>query len=124
MSSLFQSTSGQLPVTAYHHKVLSTFFHSQLVKNCERNKTENQSNWRDIMLYSEVLKGGEMESAEIPIETAQGISLAFEYAINVIPAAAIKPDGNCVIELGMDQMKRYVYYINDFTQKFWTLFPP
>ena len=109
MSSLFQSTSGH----SISPQSFVKFFHSQLVKNCERNKTENQSNWRDIMLYSDVLKGGEMESAEIPIETAQGISLAFEYDINLIPAAAIKPDGNCVIELGMDQMKRYVYYIND-----------
>ena len=69
------------------------------------------------MLYSEVLKGGEMESTEIPIETAQGISLAFEYDLNLIPGAAIKRDGNCVIELVMDQMQRYVYYINDFTHK-------
>ena len=85
---------------------------------------KNQNNWCDIMLYSDVLKGGEMESAEISIETAQGISLAFEYDINLIPGAAIKPDGNCVIELVMDQMKRYVYYINDFKKLLWTLFPP
>ena len=50
-----------------------------------------------------------MESTEIPIVTAQGISLAFEYDINLMPGAAIKPDGNYVIELGMDQMKRFVY---------------
>jgi hypothetical protein len=90
----------------------------------KETRQKNQNNWCDIMLYSDVLKGGEMESAEISIETAQGISLAFEYDINLIPGAAIKPDGNCVIELVMDQIKRYVYYINDFTQKFWTLFPP
>ena len=69
------------------------------------------------MLYSDVLKGGEIESAEIPIETAQGISLAVEYDLHLIPGAPIKRDGNCVIELVMDQMQRYVYYINDFTHK-------
>ena len=77
-----------------------------------------------MKLYSDVLKGMEMESTETPIVTAQGISLASEYDINLIPGTDIKPDGNCAIELGMDQMKRYVYYINDFTHKFWTLFPP
>ena len=76
------------------------------------------------MLYSDVLKGGEIESAEIPIETAQGISLAFDYKINLIPRPAIKRDGNCAIELAMDQMKRYLYYINYFTQKYRTIFPP
>ena len=58
------------------------------------------------MLYSEVLKGEEMESIEIPIETAQGISLAVEYDLHLIPGPPIKPDGNCVIELVMDQMQR------------------
>ena len=63
-----------------------------------------------MKLYSDILKGVEMESTEIPIVTAQGISLAFDkYDINLMPGAAIKPDGNCAIELAKDQMKRFVY---------------
>ena len=65
--------------------------------------------------YSDILKGKEVEEmghTEIPMETVQGISLAFEYGLNVIPGPPIKPDGNCAIELVMDQMKRYVYYFN------------
>ena len=65
-----------------------------------------------------------MESTEIPIVTAQGISLAFEYDINLMPGAAIKPDGNCVIELGMDQMKRFVYGVIIYSLNLLTIFPP
>ena len=53
-----------------------------------------------------------MDQTEIPMETVQGISVAFEYGLNLIPGPPIKPDGNCAIELVMDQMKRYVYYLN------------
>jgi hypothetical protein len=83
----------------------------------KQSRQTNQNKWREIMLYSEVLKGEEMESTEIPIETAQGISFALEYDLHLIPGPPIKPDGNCVIELVMNQMQRYVYYINDFTHK-------
>ena len=89
----------------------------------KQSRQTNQNKWREIMLYSEVLKGEEMESTEIPIETAQGISLAFGYDLHLIPGAPIKPDGNCVIELVMDQMQRYVYYTNDFTHKILDTFP-
>ena len=54
-----------------------------------------------------------MNHTEIPMETVQGISVAFEYGLHLIPGPPIKPDGNCAIELVMDQMKRYVYYLND-----------
>ena len=77
-----------------------------------------------MKLYSDVLKVMEMESTEIPIVTAQGISLAFEYDINLMPGAAIKPDGNCVIELGMDQMKRFVYGVIIYSLNLLTIFPP
>ena len=77
-----------------------------------------------MKLYSDVLKGMEMESTEIPIVTALGISLAFEYDINLIPGAAIKSDGNCVIELVMDQMKRFVYGVMIYPQTILTIFPP
>ena len=58
--------------------------------------------------YSEVLKGMQIEKTEVPLVTAQGISLAHKYGINLLPGTTIEPDGNCVIELGMDQMKRFV----------------
>jgi hypothetical protein len=77
-----------------------------------------------MKLYSDVLKGMEMESTETPIVTAQGISLAFEYDINLIPGTDIKPDGNCAIELGMDQMKRFVYGVMIYPQTILTIFPP
>ena len=65
-----------------------------------------------MKLYSDIVKGKEMDQTEIPMETVQGISVAFEYGLNLIPGPPIKPDGNCAIELVMDQMKRYVYYLN------------
>ena len=77
-----------------------------------------------MKLYSDVLKVMEMESTETPIVTAQGISLAFEYDINLMPGAAIKPDGNCVIELGMDQMKWFVYGVIIYSLNLLTIFPP
>ena len=61
--------------------------------------------------YSDVVKGVDIESTEIPIVTVQGISVADGYDINLIPRPDIDPDGNCVIKLGMDQMKRFVYGI-------------
>ena len=67
-----------------------------------------------MKLYSDILKGKEMDHTEIPMETVQGISVASGYGLDLIPGPAIEPDGNCVIELVMDQMKRYVYYLNDF----------
>ena len=73
-----------------------------------------------MKLYSDVLKGIEMESTETPIVTAQGISLAFEYDINVIPGTDIKRD----IELAMDQMKRFVYGVMIYSQNILTIFPP
>ena len=66
-----------------------------------------------MKLYSDILKGKEMDHTEIPMETAQGISVASEYGLDLIPGPAIKTDGNCTIELAMDQMKRFVYYLND-----------
>ena len=66
-----------------------------------------------MKLYSDILKGKEMDHTEIPMETAQGISVASGYGLDLIPAPAIEPDGNCAIELVMDQMKRYLYYLND-----------
>ena len=54
------------------------------------------------------MKGVDNESTEIPIITVQGISVADGYDVNLIPRPAIEPDGNCVIKLGMDQMKRFV----------------
>ena len=65
-----------------------------------------------MKLYSDIVKGKEMDQTEIPMETVQGISVAFEYGLHLIPGPPIKPDGNCAIELVMDQMKRYVYYLN------------
>ena len=62
-----------------------------------------------MKLYSDILKGKEMDHTEIPMETVQGISVASGYGLNLIPAPAIEPDGNCAIELVMDQMKRYIY---------------
>ena len=59
--------------------------------------------------YRDVVKGVDIESTEIPIVTVQGISVADGYDINLIPRPAIVSDGNCAIELGMDQMKRFVY---------------
>ena len=67
-----------------------------------------------MKLYSDILKGKEMDHTEIPMETAQGISVASEYGLDLIPGPAIKPDGNCNIELAMYQMKRFVYYLNDY----------
>ena len=61
--------------------------------------------------YRDVVKGVDNESTEIPIVTVQGISVADGYDVNLIPRPAIEPDGNCVIKLGMDQMKRFVYGI-------------
>ena len=61
--------------------------------------------------YRDVVKGVDNESTEIPILTVQGISVADGYDVNLIPRPAIEPDGNCVIKLGMDQMKRFVYGI-------------
>ena len=63
-----------------------------------------------MKLYSDILKGKEMDHTEIPMETVQGISVAFGYGLDLLPGPAIEPDGNCVIELVMDQMKRYVYW--------------
>ena len=77
-----------------------------------------------MKLYSDVLKGMEMESTVTPIVTAQGISVAYEYNINLIPGTAIKPNGNCAIELGMDQMKRFVYGLMIYPQTILTIFPP
>ena len=77
-----------------------------------------------MKLYSDVLNGMEMESTETPIVTAQGISLAFGYDINLIPGTDIKRDGNCAIELGMDQMKRFVYDVMIYSQNILTIFPP
>ena len=65
-----------------------------------------------MKLYSDIVKGKEMDQTEIPMETVQGISVAFEYGLNLIPGPPIKPDGNCARELVMDQMKRYIYYLN------------
>jgi hypothetical protein len=65
-----------------------------------------------MKLYSDILKGKEMDQSEIPMETVQGISAASGYGLDLIPAPAIERDGNCAIELVMDQMKRYVYYLN------------
>ena len=58
--------------------------------------------------YSDAVRGVDNESTEIPIVTVQGMSVASGYDLNLIPRPAIDPDGNCVIELGMDQMKRLV----------------
>ena len=58
--------------------------------------------------YSDAVRGVDNESPEIPIVTVQGMSVASEYDLNLIPGPALDPDGNCVIELGMDQMKRLV----------------
>ena len=58
--------------------------------------------------YSDAVRGVDNESTEIPIVTVQGMSVASEFDLNLIPATALDPDGNCVIELGMDQMKRLV----------------
>ena len=73
--------------------------------------------------YSDVVKHVSMENTEIPIVTAQGISVAFEYDIDLIPGTPIEPDGNCVIELGMDQMKRFVYRIMICPLIVLTIFP-
>ena len=54
------------------------------------------------------MKGVDIESPEIPIVTVQGMSVASGYDLNLIPGPALDPDGNCVIELGKDQMKRLV----------------
>ena len=61
--------------------------------------------------YRDVVKGVDIESKEIPIVTVQGISVEDGYDINLIPGAAIEPDWNCVIQLGRDQIKRFVYGI-------------
>ena len=58
--------------------------------------------------YSDAVRGVDNESTEIPIVTVQGMSVASELDLNLIPGTALDPDGNCVIELGMDQMKRLV----------------
>ena len=58
--------------------------------------------------YSDAVRGVDNESTEIPIVTVQGMSVASELDLNLIPGTVLDPDGNCVIELGMDQMKRLV----------------
>ena len=66
-----------------------------------------------MKLYSDILKGKEMDHTKITMETVQGISVASGYGLNLIPRPPIKSDGNCAIELAMDQMKRFVYYLHD-----------
>lgn len=66
-----------------------------------------------MKLYSDIVKGKEMKEiyhTEIPMETVQGISVAHDYGLDLLPGLPLKSDGNCAIELVMDQMKRYVYY--------------
>jgi hypothetical protein len=67
-----------------------------------------------------------MDHTEIPMETAQEISVASGYGLDLIPRPPIKSDGNCAIELAMDQMKRFVYWSALVTKMIiktiWTLF--
>ena len=67
-----------------------------------------------MKLYSDIVKRKEMDHTEISLQTVQGISVAFGYGLNLIPGSDIKPDGNCAIELVIDQIKRYVYYLNGY----------
>ena len=64
-----------------------------------------------MKLYSDIVKRKEMDHTEIPLQTVQGISVAFGYGLNLIPGSDIKADGNCAIELVMDQMKRYSFLL-------------
>ena len=52
-------------------------------------------------LYSDIVNG---RMNDIPIQIAQGISLARKFGINLKPGPGIKPDGNCWIRTVMDQM--------------------
>ena len=40
-----------------------------------------------MKLYSDILKGKEMDHTEIPMETVQGISVASGYGLDLIPCA-------------------------------------
>ena len=52
-------------------------------------------------LYSDIVNG---RRNDIPIQIAQGITLAKKYGINLTPGPGIKRDGNCWIRSVMDQM--------------------
>ena len=45
-----------------------------------------------MKLYSDILKGKEMDHTKITMETVQGISVASGYGLNLIPRPPIKAD--------------------------------
>ena len=53
------------------------------------------------MSYSDIVR-----RTLVTEQTVQGISLAEEYGLSLVPGRNLKPDGNCLIELIMDQLYR------------------
>ena len=66
-----------------------------------------------MKLCSDVLNEKNMDQTEISIQTTKGISVGFEYGLKLKPRPAIKPDGNSTVNLAIDQIKRFVYHLND-----------
>ena len=61
-------------------------------------------------MFSDIVNG---RKDDIPIQIAQGISLAKKYGIDLKPGPGIRPDGNCWIKTVMDQINnRFVFVIN------------
>jgi hypothetical protein len=50
-----------------------------------------------MKLYSDILKGKEMDLTEVPMETVQGISVASGYGLDLIPASPIEPDAMVIV---------------------------
>ena len=57
-------------------------------------------------LYSDIVNG---RMNDIPIQIAQGISLARKFGIDLKPGIGIKPDGNCWIRTVMDQINNRLF---------------
>lgn len=56
-------------------------------------------------LYSEIVKGDDLPD-EVPVTSVLGISIAAEYGIQLKPGRKIEPNGNCLFEWLLDQVRR------------------